>query len=90
MRKGSSTYLKWESYKLSADNNIQVLLPPSFVNGHLCISEHCIFSYKQSTYYEGAENQMTVRWNDPALGIEWPITSPILSDRDSSVGDINV
>ena len=78
MRKDSDTYLKWESYKLSAKNNNQVLLPPNFVNGHLCITDHCIFSYKQSTYYEGAENQMTVKWNDPAIGINWPIDKPKL------------
>ena len=84
MRKDSKTYLRWETFILNAKNNKQVLLPPMFVNGHLCISDCCIFSYKQSTYYEGAKKQMTVMWDDPTIGVEWPIDTPILSDRDRS------
>ena len=90
MRKSSETYLKWELIELNEENRKQVLVPPGFVNGHLCISDVCIFSYKQSTYYEGAKKQMTVMWDDPVIGINWPTDSPILSERDKTARYLNV
>jgi dTDP-4-dehydrorhamnose 3,5-epimerase len=84
MRKDSPAYLKWEAFTLNDKNRLQVLVPAGCANGHLVLSERCIFSYKQSQYYSGMENQFTVRWNDPALAIWWPIEKPILSRRDSS------
>lgn len=83
MREGSSTYLNWEAFALNEKNRIQVLVPAGCANGHLVMSERCIFSYKQSQYYSGMENQFTVRWNDPKVGIYWPIKEPILSERDA-------
>ena len=84
MRKDSDTYLSWQTFALSEANKMQVLVPPKFANGHLCLSDACIFSYKQSTYYHGQEKQFTVRWNDPWIGIFWPVKNPILSFRDSA------
>ena len=89
MRKDSKTFLKWESFEINEHNRKQVLIPPGFVNGHLCLTDTCIFSYKQSTYYEGAEKQMTVMWDDPRVGIKWPIDTPILSHRDKIAGYLN-
>jgi len=86
MRANSSTYLNWESFTLNERNRKQVIVPAGCANGHLCLSERCIFSYKQSQYYDGMENQFTVRWNDPKLNIHWPINNPILSQRDSITG----
>jgi dTDP-4-dehydrorhamnose 3,5-epimerase len=54
------------------------------------MSETAIFSYKQSEYYSGAENQFTIRWNDPSLNITWPINNPILSSRDLQAQDIKL
>jgi len=84
MRPVSPTHLNWESFILNDRNRKQVLVPAGCTNGHLVLSEKCIFSYKQSQYYEGAEAQFTVRWDDPKLNIFWPIRNPILSQRDSS------
>jgi len=84
MRKDSPTYLKWDSFSVSDKNRLQVLVPAGCANGHLCLSDKCIFSYKQSQYYSGSENQFTIRWDDPKLGIPWPVSDPLLSDRDST------
>ena len=78
----SSQFRQWESFTLSDQNRLQVLIPPRFGNGHLVLSEMAIFHYKQSTYYDNA-GQFTILWNDPKLNIQWPIDNPILSDRDS-------
>jgi dTDP-4-dehydrorhamnose 3,5-epimerase len=72
---------QWESFVLSDQNRLQVLVPPKFGNGHLVLSEQAIFHYKQSTYYNRA-GQFTLLWNDPTLNIWWPVKDPILSRRD--------
>ena len=84
MRPDSPTYLQYESFTLNDKNRKQVLIPPGFANGHLVMSDYGIFSYKQSTLYGGAKKQFTVKWNDPKVGIEWPVESPILSLRDKN------
>ena len=82
-RSDSPTYMEWESFLLNDKNKLQVLIPKGFLNGHLCLTEKCIFSYKQTSYYKGADNQVSAAWNDPRLKIFWPISSPILSERDA-------
>jgi dTDP-4-dehydrorhamnose 3,5-epimerase len=78
---GSPQYRQWEAFTLTEHNRHQVLIPPGFGNGHLVMSEMAIFHYKQSTIYDRA-SQFTLAWNDPQLGIWWPIDNPILSKRD--------
>ncbi len=82
----SPQFGKWESFVLSNQNRLQVLVPPKFGNGHLVLSELAIFHYKQSTYYNRA-SQFTLLWNDPKLNIWWPIKNPILSRRDEGTED---
>ena len=77
----SSQYMKWKSFNLSDTNRKQVLIPPRFGNGHLVISNICIYHYKQTTEYDRS-GQFTIMWNDPAYDIKWPINNPILSKRD--------
>ncbi len=84
--KASPQYGKWESFILSDQNRLQVLIPPKFGNGHLVLSELAIFHYKQSTCYNRA-GQFTILWNDPKLKIKWPIDNPITSKRDSGEGN---
>ena len=79
--KSSPQYRHWESFTLSDENRLQVLIPPKFGNGHLVISDLAIFHYKQSTYYD-RPGQFTILWNDPDLNLLWPIKNPILSKRD--------
>ncbi len=83
LRRESPDYLKWESFVLTEHNRHQVLVPPRFGNGHLVLSDRCIFHYKMSEYYD-AEGERTLRWDDPKVGIRWPIKEPILSQRDSA------
>ncbi len=81
----SDDFGKWQTFTLSDTNHSQVLVPPKYANGHLVQSEKAIFHYKQSTYYEGAKNQFTYRWDEPMFEILWPIKNPILSSRDDKV-----
>ena len=90
MRKDSPSYLKWIQYAVNDKNRTQILIPAGCANGHLVMSETAIFSYKQSEYYSGAENQFTISWNDPSLNITWPINNPILSSRESQAQDIKL
>ena len=81
--KDSADFGKWESFILTENNGLQVLIPPNYLNGHLALSEQgTTFFYLQSSHYTGAENQWSVRWNDPRFNIPWPIVKPILSKRD--------
>ena len=84
-RPESKNYLKWDSIVLTSKNRKQVLVPPMFANGHLILSDEATFFYKWS--YDGdypdVEDQFTLKWNDPKIGIHWPISKPILSKRDS-------
>lgn len=79
--KNSPQFGKWESFVLSDQNRLQVLIPPRFGNGHVILSDSAIFHYKQSTYYNRV-GQFTIRWDDPKLNIWWPIKNPLLSQRD--------
>ena len=82
-RKDSPTYNKWHGYTLNDKNRHQILIPPGCANGHLCLSDSCLFHYKQSAYYQGADKQFTLRWN--ALNeVFWPISNPVLSERDKN------
>ena len=81
---GSSQFGCWESFVLSDQNREQILVPPKFGNGHLVLTEYAIFHYKQSTYYNRAD-QFTLPWNDPKLNIWWPIKSPLVSRRDEGL-----
>ena len=78
---GSDQFGQWESFALSDRNRLQVLVPPTYGNAHLVLSEEAIFHYKQSTYYDRA-SQFTYAWNDPVFGIWWPVSDPIVSQRD--------
>lgn len=80
----SPQFKKWESFTLSDKNRQQVLIPPKFGNGHVVLSDMAIFHYKQTTEYDRA-GQFTLFWDDPQLDLWWPITDPIVSQRDSGV-----
>ena len=81
LRYESQTYNQWLSFNLSDRNKHQLLIPPGCGNGHLVMSDECVFSYKLDQYYD-RESQFTVKWNDPLYEFSWPIKHPILSERD--------
>ena len=83
-REDSPNYLQWDSFVLDDRNMKSVLVPPGFINGHLCLSDKCVFHYTQSypNDYVDWQDQLSVKWNDPMLKIDWPIDNPILYGRD--------
>ena len=85
-RVNSKNYLKWDSILINEKNKLQVLVPPSFLNGHLVMSEKAIFHYKwsYSGEYPDVENQLSMNYKDPKLNISWPTVNPILSSRDKN------
>jgi dTDP-4-dehydrorhamnose 3,5-epimerase len=82
MRENSPDYLNWQSFNLSYSNRHQVLVPPNYGNGHLVLSDSCIFHYKMSEYYD-PDNEKCLKWDDPKIGINWPVKESILSIKDS-------
>jgi len=81
VRVGSPTFAKAFGTTLSAETGRQLLIPPGFAHGFCVLSERAAFAYKCSDVYSPG-TQFTVAWNDPEIGIEWPIADPILSDKD--------
>lgn len=81
IRHGSPSFGKWESGVLSALNRRQMYVPPGCAHGYLVLSETAEFLYKCSDFYH-PEYERGVLWNDPAIGINWGIEAPILSDKD--------
>ena len=82
----SDQFGKWQAFVLSDRNRLQVLVPPTYGNAHLVLSDEAIFHYKQSTYYDRA-SQFTYVWNDPRFDIWWPVSDPVVSRRDQR-GDV--
>ncbi len=81
LRRTSPTFGKWQATNLSAENKRQFYVPPGFAHGFLVLSETALFHYKCTDFYL-PQHEMTLRWNDPALAIQWPIADPLLSERD--------
>jgi dTDP-4-dehydrorhamnose 3,5-epimerase len=81
VRVGSPTFGQWEGVTLSSENKRQLYVPPGFAHGFCVLSERAMFSYKCSDFYAG-RSEIGVAWDDPEIGIEWPIQSPRLSDKD--------
>ena len=83
-RKNSPTRGIVETFFLSDNDPKYVFVPAGCLNGHLCLSDKCIFWYKWSQKYTGASAQKTVLWKDEELKIPWVCENPILSDRDKN------
>ena len=81
VRVGSPTFGQWEGVTLSSENKRQLYVPPGFAHGFCVISDRAMFSYKCTDFYS-AEHEIGIAWNDPTIGVDWPIESPRLSARD--------
>ncbi|MEW6635334.1 MAG: dTDP-4-dehydrorhamnose 3,5-epimerase [Actinomycetota bacterium] len=81
IRVGSPTFGRWTGAYLSAENRRQLWVPPDFAHGFVVTSEGALFSYKCTDYY-APEHDGSILWSDPEIGIEWPVESPILSEKD--------
>jgi dTDP-4-dehydrorhamnose 3,5-epimerase len=81
IRRGSPTFGRWIGVELSAENKRQLFIPAGFAHGFCVTSDGAEVEYKCSDVYV-ADDQRGVLWNDPAIGIRWPIREPVLSDQD--------
>jgi dTDP-4-dehydrorhamnose 3,5-epimerase len=81
VRAGSPTFGSWEGLTLSAKNKRQFYIPPGFAHGFCVLSEQALFSYKCTEYYS-APSELGIAWDDPDIGIDWPMQSPRLSSKD--------
>lgn len=83
IRRGSPTFGKWVGVELSAMNKRQLWVPPGFAHGFCVLSDSADFHYKCTEFY-APENERSIAWNDPDLGISWPVTEPLLSKKDAA------
>lgn len=84
MRSGSPRLGQWVGLELSAENQRQLWIPPGFAHGFLVLSQSADFLYKATDFYDPADEQV-LAWNDPEVGIEWPLAPgqpPALSEKD--------
>jgi dTDP-4-dehydrorhamnose 3,5-epimerase len=82
LRRGSPTFGRWAAATLSADNYLQLWIPPGFAHGFCVVSPVAQVEYKCTAVYDPAD-EIAIAWNDATLNITWPIAEPILSVRDS-------
>ncbi|MFP4579834.1 MAG: dTDP-4-dehydrorhamnose 3,5-epimerase [Candidatus Sumerlaeia bacterium] len=81
IRPDSPNFGKWFGLELSAENKKMIFVPKGFAHGYLVLSDEAETQYKCSSLYD-AEIETEVKWDDPDIGVEWPVEHPILSDRD--------
>lgn len=82
IRKGSPQYGKWVGVELSAENKKQLFIPRGFAHGFITLTDDVEVQYKVDNYY-APECDGNIRWDDPDIGVEWPIKPVILSEKDS-------
>jgi len=83
IRQGSPTFGQWYGVTLSADNHLQLFVPEGFAHGFCVLSETALFTYKCTDFYTPA-HEYSLLWNDPDIGIEWPVSEPSLSGKDQA------
>ena len=81
LRKGSPTYLQWVAVELTAENHRQFYIPRGFAHGFVTLTDNVTFCYKVDNLYS-KECDRSVRFDDPAIGVDWGVSDPILSDKD--------
>jgi dTDP-4-dehydrorhamnose 3,5-epimerase len=84
IRKNSPTYKRWVGVHLSAANRRMLYVPPGFAHGFVVLSDAAEVLYKTTEEY-APELERGIRWNDPELGIRWPVEHPVLSERDAAL-----
>jgi dTDP-4-dehydrorhamnose 3,5-epimerase len=84
IRRDSATYLKWVAEELNDENHAMLYIPPGFAHGFLALSEDVHLLYKCTNEYD-AKADAGIRWDDPDLGITWPVDNPTISRKDSGL-----
>ena len=83
VRRGSPTFAQWVGVVLSAEKLLQLYVPPGFVHGFCVLSDIAQVEYKCTDFYAPNDEQSVI-WNDPDIGIDWPIADPVLAAKDRS------
>ena len=83
IRRGSPTFGRWTGAVLSEENCLQLYIPGGFAHGFCVVSEMAEILYKCSEFYDPRDDR-GVRWNDPDLGVKWPVSDPVLSAKDAA------
>ncbi len=83
IRRGSPRFGQWTAVLLSAENKRHFWIPPGFAHGFVTLSEQAVFTYLCTATYD-AQADAGIRWNDPALAIDWPVSDPVLSAKDAA------
>ena len=81
IREGSPTYKKWVAVELTEENKKQLLVPKGFAHGFITLTDNVEVQYKVDEYYS-PENDRSIRYDDPEIGVDWGIEDPILSEKD--------
>jgi dTDP-4-dehydrorhamnose 3,5-epimerase len=81
VRRNSPTFGNWEGFELTGANRRQLYVPGGIAHGFQCLTDNCEVFYMMSEFY-APELAAGLRWNDPQVGIRWPIENPTLSERD--------
>ena len=89
LRKSSPTFLKYEAFELSADNRRILYCPPGFAHGAMTLTDDVEFTYLVSAHY-AASAERGLRFDDPVIGIAWPIPASEVSDKDRAWPDISI
>jgi len=84
IRRASPTFGEWEAFELSGANRRSLYIPPGFAHGLQCLSDSCEVFYQMGEYF-ASDLAGGVRWNDPAIGIPWPLKEAIVSSRDAGL-----
>ena len=83
IRRGSPTFGRWAGVELTAENFRQLWVPPGFAHGFCVTSERAQVEYKCTELYD-PDGDLAIAWNDPAIGIDWPVAEPLLSAKDAA------
>lgn len=83
LRVGSPAFGRWTGAVLSAENGHQLWIPEGFGHGFCVLSETALFAYKCTDFYN-RETELSVLWNDPDIGIDWPLDDPLVSEKDAA------
>ena len=83
MRPESPTYKQWFGLKLSEQNQTAIYIPEGFAHGHQTLEDNSQIMYLTTQVYS-PEHERGIRWNDPAIGVEWPLEPTVVSDKDQS------
>ncbi|HOB01973.1 MAG TPA: dTDP-4-dehydrorhamnose 3,5-epimerase, partial [Casimicrobium huifangae] len=83
LRRSSPTFAQWTTVDLNAENQRMLWVPAGCAHGFVVTGDHAVFLYKVTDYY-APQHERTILWNDPALGVKWPVADPLVNAKDAA------